>query len=172
MKTLLAKECADTVRHGENSGEAVSTTFRQKFLGKTTLPLMLLVANLANTIWCKRPKQWLKPWRLGTHQRVLSKSYPMNTNMTGYRCFFKYLRALDESSLSIGRITKTFALLWTVWCYVGHWFFCTWSYGWLIHPSMIQPGYLSDKKASFWKYLKRENSIHNQTTTFLQICTL
>ena len=26
---------------------------------------------------------------MGTHLRVLSKSYPMNTNMTGFRCFSK-----------------------------------------------------------------------------------
>ena len=34
--------------------------------------------------------KWLKPWHIGTSLRVLSESYPMNTNMTG--------------SLSIGRI--------------------------------------------------------------------
>ena len=43
---------------------------------------------------------------MGTHLRVLSESYLMNTNMTGLRCFLKSLRscALDESSHSIGRI--------------------------------------------------------------------
>ena len=30
----------------------------------------------------------------GTHLRVLGESYPMNTNMTGFRCFFKNLCAL------------------------------------------------------------------------------
>ena len=42
----------------------------------------------------------------GTHLRVLSESYLMNTNMTGFRWFKKSLHpyALDESSLSIGRI--------------------------------------------------------------------
>ena len=43
----------------------------------------------------------------GTHLRVLSESYPMNTNMTGFRCFFKKTLcscALDKSSLSIGRV--------------------------------------------------------------------
>ena len=40
-----------------------------------------------------------------THQRVLSESYVMNTNMTGFRCFTSlHLCALDESSLSIGRV--------------------------------------------------------------------
>ena len=28
---------------------------------------------------------------MGTHLRVLSKSYPMNTNMTRFRCFFENL---------------------------------------------------------------------------------
>ena len=33
---------------------------------------------------------------MGTHVRVLSKSYPMNTNMTGFRYFFleKYVLVL------------------------------------------------------------------------------
>ena len=43
---------------------------------------------------------------MGTHLRVLSESYPMNTNMTGLRCFSKSLRpcTLDKCSLSIGRV--------------------------------------------------------------------
>ena len=49
------------------------------------LTLMLVVANLTNTRWCKNPEKWLKTWHMGTHLRVLSKSYPMNTNMTGFR---------------------------------------------------------------------------------------
>ena len=41
---------------------------------------------------------------MGTHLRVLSKGYPINTNMIGFRwlpC------ALDEGSLSIGRVKDT-----------------------------------------------------------------
>ena len=41
------------------------------------LTLTLLAANLANTKWCKKPEKWPKPWQMGTHLRVLSKSYPM-----------------------------------------------------------------------------------------------
>ena len=43
---------------------------------------------------------------MGTHLRVLSESYPVYTNMTGFSCFFKLLcpAALDISSLSIGRV--------------------------------------------------------------------
>ena len=42
---------------------------------------------------------------MGTHLRELSESYPMNTNMTGFRWFSKiFADTLDESSLSIGRV--------------------------------------------------------------------
>ena len=34
---------------------------------------MLLVADLANTKWCKNPGILLKPWQMGTHLRVLSQ---------------------------------------------------------------------------------------------------
>ena len=33
----------------------------------------------------KTKKKWLKPWHLGTHLRVLNESYPMSTNMTGFK---------------------------------------------------------------------------------------
>ena len=32
---------------------------------KANLTLMLLVANLANTKWCKTPENWLKLWHMG-----------------------------------------------------------------------------------------------------------
>ena len=48
---------------------------------------MLLVANLPNTKWCKKSEKWPKPWQMGTHLRVLSESFPMNTNMTGFGWF-------------------------------------------------------------------------------------
>ena len=43
---------------------------------------------------------------MGTHLRVLNESYPMNTNMTGFRRFSKNLCAcaVEESSFSIGRV--------------------------------------------------------------------
>ena len=43
---------------------------------------------------------------MGTHLRVLSESYPMSTNMTGFKGFHKTLHAydFDESSFSIGRV--------------------------------------------------------------------
>ena len=53
------------------------------------LTLMLLVADLAKTKWCKKPGKWLKPWHKGTHLKVLSDSYQTITIMTGFRCFFK-----------------------------------------------------------------------------------
>ena len=67
---------------------------------------MLLVANLANTKWCKKPVKWPKPWQMGTHMKVLGESFPMNTNIMGFNGFRKYLRPcnLDERSLSIRRV--------------------------------------------------------------------
>ena len=53
------------------------------------LTLMLLVANSTNTKWCEKPEKSLKPWQMGTHLRVLSESFQMNTNMTGFRWFSK-----------------------------------------------------------------------------------
>ena len=43
---------------------------------------------------------------MGTHLRELSESFPMNTNMTGFRCFSNIFASLclDERSLSIGRV--------------------------------------------------------------------
>ena len=55
---------------------------------------MLLVANLANTKWCKKPEKWPKPWQMGTHMKVLGESFPMNTNMTGFRWFFENICVL------------------------------------------------------------------------------
>ena len=53
----------------------------------STVTLILLVANLTNTKWCKKPEKWLKPLHMGTCLTVLGKSYPMNTYMTGFGCF-------------------------------------------------------------------------------------
>ena len=55
---------------------------------------MLLVANLANTKFCKNPRTSLETWRMGIHLRVLSESYSMNTNMAGFRFFSKILASL------------------------------------------------------------------------------
>ena len=49
------------------------------------LTLMLLVVTLANTKLCKNPEKLLKPGQMGTHLRVLSESFPMNTNMIWFR---------------------------------------------------------------------------------------
>ena len=60
---------------------------RSHVVGGRVLTLMLLVANLANTKWCKNSEKWRKPWQMGTHLKVLGESFPMNTNMTGFRWF-------------------------------------------------------------------------------------
>ena len=59
-----------------------------------TLTLMLLVQNLTNA-------KWLKPWRMDTHLRVLSVSYPMNTNMTGFTWFSKIFVSLFWTKIAI-----------------------------------------------------------------------
>ena len=76
---------------------------------KSPLTLMLLVANLANTKWCKQKWQTLAH---GTHLRVLIEGYPMNTNMTGFRCLSKIFvaYALDKYSLSIGMVIYVFRM--------------------------------------------------------------
>ena len=55
---------------------------------------MLLVTNLANTKLCIKPDKCLKSWHMGTHLKVLSEGYPMNTNMIGFRLFYKDLCVL------------------------------------------------------------------------------
>ena len=43
---------------------------------------------LVKTKWCKKTlKNDLTPWHMGNHLIVPSISYPMNTNMTGFRWF-------------------------------------------------------------------------------------
>ena len=49
-----------------------------------------------------------KPWDVGAHMRGLCESSLMNSNMAGFRLFFKKLCdlvLLDESSLSIEQVT-------------------------------------------------------------------
>ena len=55
------------------------------------LTLLLLVANLASIRVCKKTEKikWQTHWHMGTHPRVLSKSYPIKPNMTGFRWFVK-----------------------------------------------------------------------------------
>ena len=54
----------------------------------------------------KNLEKRMKPWHMGTHLRVLTESYPMNTNMTRFRRFAKIFVSLrlDKGSLSIGRV--------------------------------------------------------------------
>ena len=60
-------------------------------MGMNGLTLMLLLAHFSYTKWCKKPEKLLKPWHMGIHLKVLSKGYPMNTNMTGFSWFSKIL---------------------------------------------------------------------------------
>ena len=64
---------------------------------------MLLVANWAIQNDAKDLEKCLKPWHMGTHLIVLSESYLLNTNTTGFGWFSKILHpcALNETSRSI-----------------------------------------------------------------------
>ena len=42
----------------------------------------------------QKPRKWQKPCHMGTHLRVLIKSYPMNTKMIGFRWFSKIFASL------------------------------------------------------------------------------
>ena len=59
------------------------------------LTLMLLVADLSSRKWCIKTYKWLKPWHMGTPLRVLSESYQMNTNMTGFRWFSEIFESFN-----------------------------------------------------------------------------
>ena len=70
-------------QHGEGTGKCGESSHSQ------VLTLMLLVANLSIQNDAKKNEKLLKPWHMGTHLRMLSESYPMNTNKTGFRWFSK-----------------------------------------------------------------------------------
>ena len=38
----------------------------------------------------------LKHWNMGTYLRVRSESFPMNTNMAGFRWFSQILRVIEK----------------------------------------------------------------------------
>ena len=97
------------------SSTKISTTHLAKLarvqttLSRGTSTLMLLLAYFYNTKWCKKKaEKWLKLWHMATHLRVFAVSYPMNTNITGFRWFSKSLHpcALDESPCRIGSLSK------------------------------------------------------------------
>ena len=52
---------------------------------------MLVVVYLVNTKWCKKVEKWPKTWHMSTHMRVIGKSCPMKTNMTGFKTFWIFL---------------------------------------------------------------------------------
>ena len=51
---------------------------------------------------------WLKPWHTGTHLKVLNGNYPMTQTWQGLGGFQRSVQlcALDDSSLSIGRVKR------------------------------------------------------------------
>ena len=75
--------------------------------GGLKLTPMMLVANLVNTKMLPTTWKITESLQIGTHLRLLSKRYPMNTNMTRLKVFSDEFKKslhpwpLDESSLSI-----------------------------------------------------------------------
>ena len=57
------------------------------------LTLMELVANLANTKWCKKPGKWLKPWEYSV------RAIQWTATWQGLDGLWKSVRPLDERSL-------------------------------------------------------------------------
>ena len=53
------------------------------------LTLMLLLANLVSTKWCKITEKMTEIRYMGAHLKVLRENYPMITNMIGFRWFSK-----------------------------------------------------------------------------------
>ena len=99
-QSMLTVTANRNLMKGEFRGSALIAVMIDKSCVKTptnilavsvidTLTLMLQVANLASTKWCKKPWKWQKPWHMGMHLGVLSESFPMNTNMTGLRWFWR-----------------------------------------------------------------------------------
>ena len=84
--TLVLEGLIKGISHHSHAWSKGEKSFKPK---SASLTPMLLVANLANTKWCKKPEIWLKPWHMGAHLRVPSKSYPMNTNTAGFKWFSK-----------------------------------------------------------------------------------
>ena len=56
----------------------------------------------------QNPWKMNETWHMGIYLKVLSKTFSMNINLTGLKKIQKPLRpcALDESSLSIGRVNN------------------------------------------------------------------
>ena len=65
----------------------------------------------------KNQRKWLKPWHMGTHMRVLSESYPINTNMTGFKWFLKTIWVLVLWT----KVTSALKGLWTPCCSAEEW---------------------------------------------------
>ena len=56
----------------------------------------------------KKPEKLIET--LGTHLNVLSEGYPMNTNMTGFRCFFQ--KSLHPCALGQSIASELEGLIW------------------------------------------------------------
>ena len=82
------------------------------------LNLMLLVNDMSymtNTKCCKTvPEKWLIPWHMVTHLRLLSESYPINTDMTGFRWFSKIFVFLCFGRILLALASKVLRKSWYI----------------------------------------------------------
>ena len=90
-----ATRTARKMLRGANTHAAIIRPWNTQKTLSQLLTLILVVA----IIWplynnAKIHEKWLKPWHNGTHLRVLSESYLMNTNMTGFRWFSNNIASL------------------------------------------------------------------------------
>ena len=63
----------------------------------------------------KTPEKCLKPCHMGTHLRVLSESYPMDTNMTGFKWLSKIfciLVLLRKVASALEGLNQTNRVVW------------------------------------------------------------
>ena len=61
----------------------------------------------------KNPEKWQKPWQMGTHLKVLSESYQMNTNMTWFRGFPKIFVLWRKVASALKGLTLERFVYWT-----------------------------------------------------------
>ena len=86
------------------------------------LTLMLLVANLTNTKWCKNRKNDWNPGKWVLILEYSSRAFQWVPTLQGLDSFQKYLRpcSMDESSLGIERVKGLKLLRWHLVCVTWH----------------------------------------------------
>ena len=100
--------------HSLHYGSTRLCLWKEKAIHSFTL--MLLVTNLVNTKWCKNLKNDWNPCTWVLIWECSARYIEWIPTCQGLDCYQKSLRpcALDESSLSIGRVNARFTILYKV----------------------------------------------------------